>query len=129
LLAPNLVCDLKTTADVTPRVFGRTFANLYYGFKLAMYRELVRQNIGECEVKVIAQETAGDFDNVLFDVPGVILDNALSKVRSVLADYKQAIDTGVWNGVDRGSDEIPILLPAYAMDEDEGLDWSESPAD
>jgi exodeoxyribonuclease VIII len=125
LLSPAIICDLKTTADVEPRAFGRTFANLRYAFKLAMYRELVRQNTCDREVKVIAQETAGDFDNVLYDVPGIVLDNALNKVRSVLADYKHAVDTGVWHGVDRGSDEVPVLIPAYAMDEDEqGLDWS-----
>jgi hypothetical protein len=46
-------------------------------------------------------------------------------VRSVLADYKHAVETGVWYGVDRGSDEVPVLVPNWAMDEDEqGLDWS-----
>lgn len=125
LLSDDFITDLKTTADVEPKLFARTFVNMGYGFKLAMYRELVRQNTNEKAVKVIAQEVSGDFDTVLFDVPDFVLDIGLNKVRSVIADYKHALETGVWSGVDRGMDELALMLPKYALDEEEKvLDWS-----
>lgn len=125
LLSPVVLADLKTTADVSPRAFGRTFANLHYGFKMAMYRELVRQNAGDREVKVIAQETAGDFDTVLYTVDSIILDNAMGRVRSVIADMKAARESGEWHGVDRGMSECVLLVPNWAMtDEESGIDWS-----
>jgi len=125
LLSADCIGDLKTTADVAPSQFARTFVNMGYGFKLAIYRELVRQNSDEKTVKVIAQEVSGDFDTVLYEVPGVVLDMGLNRVRGVIADYKHALQTGVWSGVDRGIDEVPLMLPKYAMDEAEQvLDWS-----
>lgn len=125
LLSATVLADLKTTSDVSPRAFGRTFANLHYAFKLAMYRELVRQNVGDREVKVIAQETAGDFDTVLYSVDAIILDNALGRVRSVIADMKAARESGEWHGVDRGMPELVLLVPQWAMgDEESGIDWS-----
>jgi len=68
LLSPGVITDLKTTHDVSD--FGRTAFKLNYCFKLAMYRELVRQNtVGLRDVKVIAQETKDDFYNALFTIP------------------------------------------------------------
>ena len=122
LLHPSCICDLKTTFDIAH--FGRTFTSLDYAFKLAIYRELVRQNtVGVRHVKVIAQETKDDFDNAMFVVPSDLLDNALSQVMMVVAQYKQAVATNVWPGWDRGEQEVEIEVPYWARKEME-VDWS-----
>lgn len=88
LLSPTTICDLKTTYDVSQ--FNRTFTQLEYAFKLAIYRELVRQNtVGVRDVKVIAQETKDDFDNAMFVVPAELLDITFNRVMQVTKLYKQ----------------------------------------
>jgi exodeoxyribonuclease VIII len=123
LLHPTCICDLKTTFDVAQ--FGRTFTSLEYAFKLSIYRELVRQNtVGLREVKVIAQETSGDFDNAMFVVPSDILDHAFNRVLLVVNQYKQAVADDVWPGWDRGEDECEIEIPYWARKQMEEIDWS-----
>jgi hypothetical protein len=129
-LATTCVVDLKTTASADPRTFGRTFANLHYGFKLAIYRELVRQSTGhDRDVVVIAQENCGDFDTVVYEVPEAVLDNGLIQVQRVIRDYKHAVETGQWNGIDRGEDTVPLLVPNWAMEDagEELVQWSSEP--
>lgn len=122
LLRDGVIADLKTTKDVAQ--FGRTFFELSYAFKLSIYRELARQNGYDCEVKVIAQETKDDFDNALFVVPSELLDTAMSNVMLVIAQYKQAMETGVWPGWDRGEKEVALEIPRWAQKQMEALDWS-----
>jgi exodeoxyribonuclease VIII len=128
-LCCDYLLDLKTTASVDLRTFGRTFANLHYGFKLAIYRHLVRCNGSDKLVRVVAQETSGDFDSVVYDVPNVVLDNGFVQVKRVLAGYKHALKTGEWHGVDRGEESVPLLVPQWAMEDagEELVSWS-SPA-
>jgi len=128
ILKPNAIVDLKTTNDVTPRLFGRTFANFHYAEKLAIYRELVRQNsVGIRDVFIIAQEPDGDFDNCVIPIPEVVLDNGLERVQRLVRDYKQCLATDVWPGVDRGEDEVALYVPQWAMEDagDELVEWSE----
>jgi hypothetical protein len=123
LLHPTCIADLKTTYDVAQ--FGRTFASLEYAFKLSIYRELVRQNtVGLRDVKVIAQETKGDFDNAMFVVPSEVLDHAYSRVLLVIAKYKQALASNVWHGWDEGVDELDVEIPYWYKRKLEDIDWS-----
>jgi hypothetical protein len=67
--------DLKNSASIYKREFGRVFMRLRYDFKLAFYREMVRQNVeqsGDIEVELITQELTGDFDNALVAVPAIV---------------------------------------------------------
>lgn len=123
-LTDDCIVDLKTTADVSPLVFGRRFFTLGYDFKLAIYRELIRQNReGGDSVKVIAQEPAGDFDNCLHPIAPEVLDMAWTRVLQVIRDYKQALETDRWPGVDGGLDEVDLYVPSYVFDD--AIDWSE----
>lgn len=128
-LTPEAIVDLKTTASVEPSQFGRSFANLHYGLKLAIYRDLIRQSIADRDVVVIAQETSGDFDTVVYDVPSCVLDNGLIKAKRIIEDYKHARKTGDWCGVDRGQTRMPLLVPQWAMEDsgDELVEWSDVP--
>jgi exodeoxyribonuclease VIII len=123
LLSPTTICDLKTTYDVSQ--FNRTFTQLEYAFKLAIYRELVRQNtVGVRDVKVIAQETKDDFDNAMFVVPCDLLDITFNRVLQVTQLYKQSCERDEWLGWDRGELEIQVELPYWARKQMEDVDWS-----
>lgn len=121
------IADLKTTPNVHKRAFGRRFSDLRYDFKLAFYRELVRQNVERTsgiDVELITQELTGDFDNALVPVPAIVLDNAWSKVVEVMTEYKRCLETNRWPGVDKGEDYYELDVPNWAMDGDEEFDWS-----
>jgi hypothetical protein len=125
LLNETTIADLKTTPNVHKKAFGRIFSNLNYAFKLAFYRELVRQNWGNMlEVQLITQELSGDFDNALVEVPAIVLDNAWTKVGEVMQAYKRCQETSTWPGVDGGRDYYELEVPNWAMDGDEEFDWS-----
>jgi exodeoxyribonuclease VIII len=120
----RIIGDLKNSASVHKRDFGRVFMRMRYDFKLAFYRELVRQNIGDPKsVQLICQELSGDFDNALVEVPAIVLDNAWSKVVEVMTQYKQCLATNKWPGVDGGNDYYELDIPNWAMDGDEEFDW------
>ena len=124
LLNETTIGDLKTTPNVHKKAFGRRFSDLRYDFKLAFYRELVRQNWNrELSVQLICQELSGDFDNTLVEVPEIVLDNAWSKVVEVMTQYKQCLATDRWPGVDGGKDYYELQIPNWAMDGDEEFDW------
>ena len=119
--------DLKNTVSVYKRDFGKTFMRLRYDFKLAFYRDMVRQNVensGNIEVELITQELGGDFDNALVPVPAIVLDNAWDKVVEVIQDYKRCLETNRWPGVDKGEEYYELDVPNWAMDGDEEFDWS-----
>ena len=125
LLNKTTIADLKTTPNVHKKAFGRIFSNLNYAFKLAFYRELVRQNWGGVlQVELITQELAGDFDNALVPVPAIVLDNAWTKVVEVMTAYKRCRETNEWPGVDGGKDYYELDVPNWAMGGDEEFDWS-----
>jgi hypothetical protein len=127
LLNAETICDLKNTANVEKRAFGRVFANLKYAFKLSIYRELVRQSTGRIlEVSIICQELSGDFDNTLVPVPSIVLDDAYDQVQQVVSKYRDAEENDYWPGVDGGQDYYELYVPQWAMEdnEDVALDWS-----
>lgn len=119
------ILDVKTTNSAAPFAFGRTFANLNYGMRMAIYRELVRQQIGRtCSVYMIAQEDRDDFDTVVYEVPDVVLDNAMPLVEATLTKYKSCLKSGEWPGVDGGEDYVQLVVPQWAMSDE--LDWGDT---
>ena len=127
LLSSSTICDLKGTRSVIESKFGSDAAKLGYGFKLAIYREIARQVTGEVlPVEIIAVESAGDFDCVVYTVPDAVLDEGLEFVHETIAEYRECERTGRWTGVDKGSDTLPLYWPNWAMkSEVEQLDWSD----
>lgn len=122
---PSCIVDVKTTTNL--KMFGRTFGNLGYGFKMAMYQEIVRQEIGErLPVFMVAQEDRGDYDTAVFHVPVEILDNGLAAVRRVIRDMKRCIADNRWPGIDGGEESIAVHVPLWAMEDEDCLDWSEA---
>lgn len=122
ILCPGVIADLKNTDDLL--WFDKVFNDFEYAFKLSMYWDLVRQNTCEREVKVIAQETKGDFDNILKPVPKDFLELSLSRVMNTLERYKQCKREDVWPGVDGGELEVPFETPYWAKKKAIELDWT-----
>jgi len=119
------IIDLKTTADCEAYAFGRTFANLNIAFKMAIYRELAQQQYKRTfQCSIIAQETMGDFDNTYYPIPDIALDNALKQVKEVIHQYQGCLESNVWPGVDGGALMSNLVIPNWAMRDDDGLDFS-----
>ena len=116
--AHPLVFDLKTCRDCSPHGFGRQFANLQYGFQLAFYREMFRQNYDkDPSVAVLAAETSGEYDRAWYVVPGAVLDSGWSKVIWAFQEYIRWRDAGKWPGVERGKDKLDLYVPQWAMED------------
>jgi len=117
-LCGDVIADLKGTRNASLVPFGVSAAQLAYGFKLSMYREIFRQNFETVpEVLVIAVETDGDFDCVVYDSWETSLDAGYRSVRDVIAQYKQCLKNDRWPGVDRGERSVPVYVPNWSMDE------------
>lgn len=129
-LCGKSLADLKGTNDATPSKFGRTCANMRYDFKMAIYREAFKQNFSYVpKVELIAVETQGDFDCVVYPMPEEILDAGFVRVRNVIRQYKECLDSGVWPGIDRGRRTVDLAWPVWGLpeeDSDDGLDWGDS---
>lgn len=120
IVGDGYFADLKTCADIRPHQFGRSAANLSYDFKLAIYRELFRQNFhGTPDVVILAQQIGGDFDTCVIEVDQIVLDNAWSEVEEVARKYKRALRENVWPGVDEGKPSIPLVVPNWKMRDEE----------
>lgn len=123
MVRPGLIRDLKTTTDVSPRAFWYRFADGFMAERLAFYRELWQQSSGDkrTDCQIVAQETSGDFDTAIYDVPEQLIDSGMRRVREWLRDWKECTARNEWPGVDGGA-AIPLFVPDYAMEE-ELVDW------
>jgi len=125
---PEWLGDLKSCRTVEKRKFGYSFTEFSYAHRMAIYRELIRQNTNTTrKVCLICQEVDGDFDNALVEIPGEVLDDAFDEVRNLVAKYKACLEYGVWPGVDGGSDWYELELPPKRFDDK--FDWGSVPVE
>ena len=116
--------DVKTTTNAGVHAFGRQFANLNYAFQFAFYRRLIWQQVGKhIPALCIAQETSGDFDTVVYEVPTQVLDNADGWIDDAILKYKKAKRDDQWPGIDGGEDFVTLYSPNWSMEEVE-LDFT-----
>lgn len=124
MLNMSAICDLKTTGNISPRLFGATVARMRYAFKMSIYRELARQSgFRNLAVYLIAVEQDRDPDVAVYTVPDEYLDRAFENVVRVIKQYKAAARSGVWPGVDGGEDYLPLAIPNWDMPDDEVLEF------
>jgi len=125
IVGESMIADLKGTGNVLPFVFGSVAARLHYPFKLAIYRELFRQNFAaDPSVYVIAVETNRPFDVAVYSISDNVLDFELLNVKKVLAKFAEASKRNEWPGVCNDEEAIELAIPNWALPEDEVLDWS-----
>ena len=118
----NQLFDLKTCSDASKDGFGRQIVKFNYGFQLAFYRELYRQNYDrEPHVNILAVETSRDYDRVNFSIPERLLDAGYRRVCETLRLYKRAYETDNWPGLDGGQDVVEPNIAEWHM-EDAGDD-------
>lgn len=126
-LTPQYIGDLKTARCIDKRRFGYAFMDLHYGQRMAIYRELVRQQTNTTrECVIICQKVSGDFDNCLVKIPSEELDEAFDQVRTLIAKFKACMSSNVWPGVDGGADWYELELPKRYNDE---INWGEIPTE
>ena len=122
----GLVYDIKTTSSVDNQSFWRVFNNLGYGFSAAVHRELLAQNsihIRADGYLFLACEVEGDYDVRALTVPAALLDNELSKVKSVARKWKIATELNHYPGLP----DDDLWVPNWAMtnwEEEEELSWA-----
>ena len=114
--------DVKTTSDVSMGPFGRIFANFSYAMKLAIYRELLRENGEDVQhVVLITVETSDPYDVACVEVPEVVVDTGWTKALRLLAKFKECEQSGRWPGV-ANNQWYELALPNWSMPEDEVLE-------
>lgn len=124
----GVITDVKTTASCDPKLFASVCARLCYVFKMSIYRELVRQNThAELDVKVIAQETSGAYDTVVYDVDPDDLDREFEEVKRILGKYQEAKERNCWPGIDCGAASLPLRMPSWSVksEDEEAFDWEQ----
>ena len=118
LLTPSEISDIKTMAYVDHDSVKRAVLNLDYLVKLAFYRELVRQHSCDRAVSIIAVQSGGCFDCAVYNVPSEYIDWGWQQVVNVMRDYKQAVETDEWFGVNRGMGRMTLHLPHLSKELD-----------
>lgn len=92
--------DLKCTADIDKRAFGRVFARLNYGFKLAFYHKLLRYLGKPVEsTLLITAEMEPPYDVAVVAVHPEVIESHTELVDSVIDEYRHGLATDYWPGV------------------------------
>jgi hypothetical protein len=95
----NAVIDLKTTAQIDPRAFGRTFASLDYLLQLGWYchgYELIHGERPQCFV--VAQETARPYATVVYEVDEDLLVMGYDRAYDIALRYRACEACGEYPG-------------------------------
>jgi len=120
LCGDTVLADLKGTNKIDAIGFGNSCANLKYAFKMAIYRELYRQNFDtNPEVAIIAIETSAPFDCCVYDEMDAAIEDGLDQALNTITAYKNCLASGNWPGVNRGRRSVPLYVPNWAMPEDD----------
>lgn len=103
--------DVKTTADVTDRIFGALAARMGYHGQMAFYHDGLAANGCDVPVKIIAVEAEPPHDVAVFDVDEDALWAGRQLYRGLLAMLAGCLETERWPG--RYQTEVPLALPAW----------------
>jgi hypothetical protein len=123
--AEHVLTDLKTTNEIEPTLFGRTFFRFGYDLKLGLYRRWLSRITGEhWPVEVIALESKPPHDVAIIPVPDAVLDDGADKALAIIGRVKRAIETNQWPGVAGGKD-MALEVPHYIIAEEPEMNWNE----
>lgn len=111
--------DLKVVADIQPRQFGSAVQRYGWDVSMACYRQWFQREANKelTAVKFIAVESKPPFDVAVINVDDAVLDQGWRKAQQAILSVRDCIETGLWPGI-AGGDEMPLYVPAYAMDEE-----------
>ena len=117
--------DLKTSRDIRPEPFGRQFFSLHYDLKMAFYRELLRQNgLDIVEHCIAAIRNKSPWDAVLYKIPEEVLDRGWEQMQTLMDAIIECAAVDMWPGAGLGNAWGDLVIPYYAMEEQDQVDWS-----
>lgn len=121
----HVMTDLKTTAEIEPEKFGKSFFNFAYDIKLGLYRRWLNSVTNDqWPVEVIVLESKPPYDVAVIPVPDAVLDAGIEKGLALIAKVRDAIKTNEWPGV-AGDQPMPLVVPYYVMREQEDTEPSD----
>jgi len=108
--------DVKTCAQVEPRLFLNQSARLGYHAQIAFYYDGIRANGVRVapEPVIIAVESVEPHDVVVYAVPDHVLEAGRDEYRRLLALLEHCRKTDEWPGI--APDALSLDLPAWADD-------------
>lgn len=116
-LRDDALVDLKTSADITPHLFGGVFARYHYHVQFGLYRRWLAELDGKRrKVYVIVQENKPPFDVYVEQVHEEILDYGERLGMQWIAQIQEATQTGVWPGIGDTRDTT-LAFPDWAIDD------------
>lgn len=122
-LSSNLI-DIKSSRDISPRMFSQSAGRYGYHFQLAFYRDGVIVIEGRAPpVKIVAVQNCPPYDVVCYDVPEEVLARGNEQIEKALERLQRCTDSGAWPGVAPDL-EVPLALPSWvdgSSEEDEPL--------
>lgn len=118
----GLLCDLKTTSQITPREFSATAHRMGYFGQLAFYQEgLARNRLDAPRPIIIAVETTPPHDVAVYRLTDDALEAGEVEWRELLRMLSAGRFSGRWPG--RYEDQaVDLDLPQWAYAEGESLD-------
>jgi len=97
----NVLCDYKTSNDVSPNKFKWTIKDYGYLLQLSHYQIGLKQTLNLDSlpgVMIIAQESSAPYVCQVYSVKQEDIDAVHAKRRDVLEEYKSSLASGVWRG-------------------------------
>lgn len=114
--------DLKTTADIDGRAFGRLAGRMLYHGQLAFYRAgLDALGIADAPVRIIAVEADPPHDVGVFRLPDEVLDAGRDLVDDLLRKLRRQRRSRRWPGRYHG-EQVLELPPWMLTDSDDELE-------
>ena len=116
--ACHVLTDLKTTAEIEPKLFGKTFYNFSYDIKMGLYRRWLNSVTNDhWPVEIIVMESKAPYDVAVIPVPDAVLDAGVEKGLALITKVRHAIETDEWPGV-ANNQPRPLVVPFWAMEEE-----------
>ncbi len=115
-LRPDLVIDLKSSADPSPAAFERAAVNFGYAAQVAFYTDgalASKRMTGNAHPCIIAVRTKDDFDVACFQLSSEALEIGRAVYKSLLRRLSECISADYFPGV---APELKVLdLPPWAV--------------
>lgn len=114
----STLADLKVVKSIEPRRFGNAVQSFGWDVSMACYRRWFQREANKeiKAVKFITVESKPPHDVAVVVVDEATLELGWAKAERMIRRVRECIESGHWPGI-ADDEEIPLLVPAYAMDE------------
>ena len=112
--AEHVLTDLKTAAEIEPRLFGASFFRYSYHLKLGLYQRWLQEVTGEkwpCEI--ILLESKPPHDTAVVEVSNEILEAGAETALRIIEKVAVAIEKDEWPDISGEAKYLPLHVPYY----------------